>query len=274
MIRKLFQNYTCPECSGGFIEELDPAGVTSSTASSTAASANVDLVDSGDSSDSDSNMGMDAPRESLRPLRRQRGQLQGLNQTGRQSGSSTLPNTGRNGTAPRTITPSDAISVPGQSNYYGPTFYNTYDNFIRDFFISVTGGLGVPGTTASGGGISIGGAGGGIAAGGGSGGGAGRPVFNIRPGQIGLGAMTPMFFIGNPGDYAWGHDGLDSVITLLLNQMETTGPPPMSAQKIQDIPKCEIQPEEIEKKLQCSVCLEDFQLNEQCRKLACAVSRG
>lgn len=31
------------------------------------------------------------------------------------------------------------------------------------------------------------------------------------------------FLLGNPGDYAWGREGFDAIITQLLNQMDTTG---------------------------------------------------
>lgn len=30
-------------------------------------------------------------------------------------------------------------------------------------------------------------------------------------------------FLGNPGDYAWGREGLDAIVTQLLNQMDTSG---------------------------------------------------
>lgn len=30
-------------------------------------------------------------------------------------------------------------------------------------------------------------------------------------------------FFSNPGDYAWGREGLDAIVTQLLNQMDTTG---------------------------------------------------
>lgn len=36
-------------------------------------------------------------------------------------------------------------------------------------------------------------------------------------------ATAPMFFLGNPGDYAWGREGLDSIVTQLLNQMDNAG---------------------------------------------------
>lgn len=83
----------------------------------------------------------------------------------------------------------------------------------------------------------------------------------------------PMLFMGNPGDYAWGHEGLDTVITQMLNQMENSGPPPLDKDKIDEIPKVEVDEEQINQKLQCSVCWEDFQLRETVRKLPCLVRK-
>lgn len=88
----------------------------------------------------------------------------------------------------------------------------------------------------------------------------------------GGGTAQPMFFMGNPGDYAWGREGLDSVITQMLNQMENSGPPPLSQEKIRDIPRVEIDQDQVEQKLQCSVCWDDFTKNETVRKLPCLVS--
>lgn len=86
------------------------------------------------------------------------------------------------------------------------------------------------------------------------------------------GAGGPMLFMGNPGDYAWGNEGLDTVITQMLNQMENAGPPPLDKEKIDEIPKVEVDDEQIDQKLQCSVCWEDFQKSEIVRKLPCLVS--
>ena len=36
-------------------------------------------------------------------------------------------------------------------------------------------------------------------------------------------SVAPIFFLGNPGDYAWGREGLDSIVTQLLNQMDNAG---------------------------------------------------
>lgn len=88
----------------------------------------------------------------------------------------------------------------------------------------------------------------------------------------GTSGSTPMFFMGNPGDYAWGREGLDTIVTQLLNQMDSSGPPPLPKDQIQEIPKVEVAQDMVDIKLQCSVCWEDFQLNETVRKLSCSVS--
>lgn len=79
--------------------------------------------------------------------------------------------------------------------------------------------------------------------------------------------MMPLY--GNPGDYAWGRGGLDAIVTQLLNQMEGTGPPPMNTDEIKKIPTIKIDQTHIDAKLQCSVCWDDFKLDEEVRQLKC-----
>lgn len=90
--------------------------------------------------------------------------------------------------------------------------------------------------------------------------------------SVGGGEAPSLFFTGNPGDYAWGREGLDTIVTQLLNSMDNTGPPPLEREKIDEIPKVGVEQKQIDSKLQCSVCWEDFQLNEPVRKLPCSVS--
>lgn len=52
-------------------------------------------------------------------------------------------------------------------------------------------------------------------------------------------------FVGNPGDYAWGREGFDAIVTQLLNQIESTGPPPLTKEKIQEIPVVSITQEQV-----------------------------
>ncbi|CAH0552765.1 unnamed protein product [Brassicogethes aeneus] len=76
-------------------------------------------------------------------------------------------------------------------------------------------------------------------------------------------------FLGNPGDYAWGREGLDAIVTQLLNQMDSTGPPPVSKETIDALTVVEVTEEQVQSKLQCSVCWEDFRLREKVRQLPC-----
>ncbi|XP_075400115.1 E3 ubiquitin-protein ligase RNF126 isoform X3 [Tenrec ecaudatus] len=52
--------------------------------------------------------------------------------------------------------------------------------------------------------------------------------------NLGLGPWGVLH--SNPMDYAWGANGLDAIITQLLNQFENTGPPPADKEKIQALP--------------------------------------
>ncbi|XP_073989310.1 E3 ubiquitin-protein ligase Iruka isoform X2 [Rhodnius prolixus] len=85
----------------------------------------------------------------------------------------------------------------------------------------------------------------------------------------GRGGGGPVLLLGNPGDYAWGREGLDAIVTQLLNQMDTTGPPPLAKDKINQIPVVIITKEQADTNLQCSVCWEDFKIDEPVRKLPC-----
>ena len=41
---------------------------------------------------------------------------------------------------------------------------------------------------------------------------------------------------GTPGDYAWGPQGLDNIITQLLATFEDNGPPPADTKKVEELP--------------------------------------
>ncbi|KAJ8299841.1 hypothetical protein KUTeg_022588 [Tegillarca granosa] len=70
---------------------------------------------------------------------------------------------------------------------------------------------------------------------------------------------------GNPGDYAWGSGGLDNIIT----QLEGSGAPPADKSKIDSLPTVKITKEQVERVLQCSICMDDFKEEEEAKKLPC-----
>jgi len=110
--------------------------------------------------------------------------------------------------------------------------------------------------------------------GGGGGGGAfltgGIPITVGGAGGAMGGFPMNMFQIhGNPGDYAWGSGGLDAIISQLLNQLDSSGAPPAPRETIEQLPKVKITQQQVDKKLQCSVCMEDYNVDETVHKLPC-----
>ncbi|CAM9491585.1 unnamed protein product [Lampetra planeri] len=73
----------------------------------------------------------------------------------------------------------------------------------------------------------------------------------------------------DPGDYVWGVNGIDQIITQLLGQLDNSGPPPADKDKIMAIPTISISSEQVDCGLECSVCKEDFDEGEKARQLPC-----
>ncbi|XP_078412078.1 E3 ubiquitin-protein ligase RNF126 isoform X2 [Cetorhinus maximus] len=85
--------------------------------------------------------------------------------------------------------------------------------------------------------------------------------------NLGLGPWGVLH--SNPMDYAWGANGLDTIITQLLNQFENTGPPPADKEKIKTLPTVEITDEHVGSGVECPVCKEDYSVGETVRQLPC-----
>ncbi|OWK11613.1 RNF126 [Cervus elaphus hippelaphus] len=85
--------------------------------------------------------------------------------------------------------------------------------------------------------------------------------------NLGLGPWGVLH--SNPMDYAWGANGLDAIITQLLNQFENTGPPPADKEKIQALPTVPVTEEHVGSGLECPVCKDDYGLGERVRQLPC-----
>ncbi|XP_061776220.1 E3 ubiquitin-protein ligase RNF126-like [Nerophis ophidion] len=73
----------------------------------------------------------------------------------------------------------------------------------------------------------------------------------------------------NPMDYAWGANGLDAIVTQLLNQFENTGPPPADGERIKRLPTISVTEEHVGAGLECPVCKEDYSAGEHVRQLPC-----
>ncbi|KAL0098391.1 hypothetical protein PUN28_008358 [Cardiocondyla obscurior] len=233
-IERLLPNYTCPRCASGFIEELE--------SSSNEGSSSMDM-NSEDLSDGDTDIFAYNP--SHRTDRDILEMIMGLSNTYTNQQLNTSQQSGggnRNyvlGSRRRSNwsrTPQDGRRTSSNRRRQD-SLQVPIENFIQDFIFNLSGAASLSNSVGQD---------------------AQPSVFNIR------------LFLGNPGDYVWGRDGLDAIVTQLLNQMDGTGPPPLSRNQIDEIPTTIITQSQVDCKLQCSVCWEDFKLSEPVRQLPCA----
>lgn len=63
---------------------------------------------------------------------------------------------------------------------------------------------------------------------------------------------------GAPGDIVVSGEGLDAVMSQLLWQAETDGPPPLGADAIASLPEVVVSEQQEQQSMQCSVCWEAF----------------
>ncbi|XP_038221901.1 E3 ubiquitin-protein ligase Iruka isoform X2 [Zerene cesonia] len=82
-------------------------------------------------------------------------------------------------------------------------------------------------------------------------------------------AAPPLVLVGAPGDYVFGGEALDAVVTQLLGQLEHSGPPPMPRDILNSIPNETVTEQQAEANISCSVCWENFQLGETISRLEC-----
>ncbi|KAL0098389.1 hypothetical protein PUN28_008358 [Cardiocondyla obscurior] len=230
-IERLLPNYTCPRCASGFIEELE--------SSSNEGSSSMDM-NSEDLSDGDTDIFAYNP--SHRTDRDILEMIMGLSNTYTNQQLNTSQQSGggnRNyvlGSRRRSNwsrTPQDGRRTSSSNRRRQDSLQVPIENFIQDFIFNLSGAASLSNS-------------------------------------VGQDAQPSVLFLGNPGDYVWGRDGLDAIVTQLLNQMDGTGPPPLSRNQIDEIPTTIITQSQVDCKLQCSVCWEDFKLSEPVRQLPCA----
>ncbi|XP_018365680.1 PREDICTED: E3 ubiquitin-protein ligase RNF115 isoform X1 [Trachymyrmex cornetzi] len=231
-IERLLPNYTCPRCASGFIEELE----SSSNEGSSGMDMNSEELSDGDIDILTLNRS-DRDRDIIE-------MIMGLSNTytNQQLNTSQQPSGGnRNyvlGSRRRSNwsrTPQDGRRTSSNRRRQ-ESLQMPIENFIQDFIFNLSGAASLSNSVGQD---------------------AQPSVFNVR------------LFLGNPGDYVWGRDGLDAIVTQLLNQMDGTGPPPLSRNQIDEIPTTTITQSQVDCKLQCSVCWEDFKLSEPVRQLPC-----
>ncbi|XP_026326186.1 E3 ubiquitin-protein ligase RNF115-like [Hyposmocoma kahamanoa] len=94
-------------------------------------------------------------------------------------------------------------------------------------------------------------------------------IGGARPGTGAVAAGAPFVLVGAPGDYVFGGEGLDAVVTQLLGQLENAGPPPLPRDQIAAIPNEPVTAEQAATNTSCSVCWEAFTIGETISRLDC-----
>ncbi|XP_028026550.1 E3 ubiquitin-protein ligase RNF126 [Bombyx mandarina] len=90
-----------------------------------------------------------------------------------------------------------------------------------------------------------------------------------RPGTGATTAGAPFVLVGAPGDYVFGGEGLDAVVTQLLGQLENSGPPPLPRDQLAALPQEILTEDHAAKGTACSVCWENFETGETVSRLEC-----
>ncbi|KAF9973776.1 hypothetical protein BGZ73_002964 [Actinomortierella ambigua] len=76
--------------------------------------------------------------------------------------------------------------------------------------------------------------------------------------------------VGNPGDYVFGQNGLDDIITQLMEQQSRmSGPIGATDETINKVPRHKLTQEELDVKLDCSVCKDEFTMDDSLLQLEC-----
>ena len=60
-----------------------------------------------------------------------------------------------------------------------------------------------------------------------------------------MGMGMGMGMHGHPGDYAWGAQGLDNIISQMLAGLEDNGPPPAEKEKIEALLNVDVDDEDL-----------------------------
>ncbi|KAJ2491177.1 hypothetical protein IWW37_002528 [Coemansia sp. RSA 2050] len=76
--------------------------------------------------------------------------------------------------------------------------------------------------------------------------------------------------VGNLGDYVWGQNSLDDIITQIMEQNQGAhAPPPASQESILKLPKRLITAEELQRSADCGICMEEYKPEEYAVELPC-----
>ena len=76
--------------------------------------------------------------------------------------------------------------------------------------------------------------------------------------------------MGNLGDYALGNQQFDQILSRLMEQAANgAGAPPASKEAVSKLKTCKISSKEKEEKASCSVCTDEYEVEEEVREMPC-----
>lgn len=289
---ELLPEFTCPSCHSGFIEEIPVAGSrrNSNLDESTRSGSEDGLssfipgptrMSSDEYSDDNSDVefldAYNSPLAQVFGLLTQQQQQQqhqqqsstpvttaGQSSQQQQSDADSSDTTGNNSAHPNFRSVQRAFHrnhTPGQMHtaYSPQSPSQSLSDVLNEFIAGVSFGTQYPESQSSGSGQNAQGA-------------SGSGSITANRGLINIDFPLPFFLHSNPGDYAWGNAGFDAVITQLLNNLDgsNSGPPPMPKDQVENLPTVKISDGQVKKSnLQCTVCMEDFQVGDSARQLPC-----
>ncbi|XP_033634573.1 E3 ubiquitin-protein ligase RNF126-like [Asterias rubens] len=238
-------DFTCPNCHGGFIEEVGESEEQERTETNEVSGERSDVFDSA--------LAFTSLWSHLAdPVNHQRNRTPGgPNEPGSSNSSSSSNFNSGSASNPRNVTPSPTASNPPRLQQFGPRGQSSRVTIQRmgprdqrgdpaaDMIAILQHLLGL-----------------------------GNPMQQAAPG----GFVFPVQMLnlhGNPRDYAWGEGGLDAIITQLLNNVEGQGPSPAAQEDIAKLQTITINNEHLENTLECPVCKDEFSVGQQAKKMPC-----
>ncbi|KAJ1899688.1 hypothetical protein LPJ66_001946 [Kickxella alabastrina] len=93
-----------------------------------------------------------------------------------------------------------------------------------------------------------------------------------RGDEAGGTGVNPLFGmpVGNLGDYAWGQNSLDDIITRIMEQNQgVNAPPPATEAQMAKLVCRVILEDEVARHVECGICMEEYKAEEQVMGLPC-----
>lgn len=96
-----------------------------------------------------------------------------------------------------------------------------------------------------------------------------REAQGRAPPPFGPAFFAHFFPMGPGGDYVYSQSDLDRVISQLMEQHQGNAPPPAPKEAIDSLPRVKVTKEQVDDGIDCAVCKDDLEVDEEVCKLPC-----